>query len=172
MPRIAQISLVSKALQGRDPSLIHQLFDSLVISLFDFSAVCFMGAAGCQLAKIEKLQLVALKRFAGLTRKTSNDLTMTHTQAKPIIQTLQERALNTFNRINTTCPVIDNIQKQAIELRNSRTHLSPFDFFLSIGGKKLSVTSCHSCIFGARHSENSKCATHLANRSRGCSSSD
>ena len=151
LPRVFDINRLSKALNGRQPELIKNLFNSLVISMFDYYAVCMCQASGQVWGLIEAFYHRALKILSGLSRKTSNELARRVCGVDTIRNRIQEQANRTFFRVNKTSPELIHCQERVIQNSNIRTHTSPFEYQLTLAGTRVSRESCRLCVFNLEH---------------------
>ena len=135
---------------------IGSLPSLLITSLFDYGASAYLPMADHHWKHIRDIQIRALKVFAGIPRKASNELTMESTGAICIQKTVTKRAHDTIARIHKTCPhsLMHKYRKRAITRRTCKTNKSPLDIHLGQLNTLTIPSSCPECVFNVSHDHN------------------
>ena len=149
IPRAFQIAKISKALNGRDPKLVLDLINALVVSLFDYAAVAYAPMAACHWNEVSNVQLRTLKAAAGVPRRTPERVIFDAIDVERIQTTIMRRAESRFTNINRNNRAMFKFQQRHAEHAWKRpTNKSPFDVFLPM----TSNHECFHCLFLNDHS--------------------
>ena len=158
IPRSIQISTISKCLNGRDPKLLLQLVNALIVSLYDYSAICWLGMGKTLWQQIHTAHMRPLKSLAGLPRRTPESTIFDIFDTVPIKHTIHRRAVARFEAINQDNAHLAKFQTRAIydhipkTTRTGNTaHLTPYETCIKHSEIIDVNLNCHHCTFLSSH---------------------
>jgi hypothetical protein len=104
--------------EGRYPSCILKLFDSIITSLFEYGAICYPSMAADHWQRLERIQSDGIRIALRLPRYVPLEIIRRAAGRRPLSQHLQEFALRRFLSIQKTSPIVH----ETVERHNSVSH--------------------------------------------------
>ena len=134
------------------PSLVHECFDSLFTSIFQYSAPAWINMASNQWEKIENLQKKAIRSLYHLPPKISNSILFHTTGEIPIKTTLTRQATKRIHKILDNTAGIMSYLWDYKDFCHVEKHPSLLEFFMEhpdtpFGNHHM----CPGCCFNIHH---------------------
>jgi len=151
LPKVFLIKKVAKLKVHGDRKMIIQLYNSLVISVFDYSAIAFMNISNHLWRKLESFHARAAKILLNLPSRMSNQNAVDLLFGYCLRERLEFRAIDRFNKMKKNVSLVRDLVVDIPNYVKKGRFKSPLQIMLSIAGIDASV-GCILCKTSIYHS--------------------